>query len=904
MAKTYEISFKLGAQMAGNFAKTMSSAGGALGNLNKQVSDVSKFGQLKNNLVSTQKEYSTLSAEIARMAKNMHASGPPTKAMVKEFELAKVRAGSLKKSIAQQSETLHKHRQALAASGIKTNDLNGSLKRLADQQALTAQAHQRAIDIQKRADAVEQQRIQRLAKMRAEQEKYTASLQKTMAQIEANQSRRADLRGQMIDAAALAVAFSAPIKMAADFEQQMANVGAKGNATKEELALLTKTARELGATTVFSASQAGQGMEYLAMAGFKTNQIVQAMPGMLNLAAAANTDLGRTADIASDILSGFGLQAADMTRVADVLAKTTVSSNTNLEMLGDTMKYVGPVAKAAGMSLEEAAAMAGLLANVGIKSSQAGTTLRSMLLRLSAPTGKAATALKELGVETRDVNGDARNMVEILGDVAKATEDMGSAERLEALKNIFGEEPAAGMAELIAQGGADGITKYLEVIENSAGTAAKIADDMNATVRGRFRELSSATESLAISVGNMLLPAVSAATKIMTKTAQVLDGFTQKFPTLSKVLVIGTAALMALKVALIAGGYAFTFVKGAVLSVTAAIKIARIAWLLNTGAIVANTTTSKAAIVMSKALAAAQWLVNAALRANPIGLVITGIVALIAAGVALYKNWDTVAAFFSGAWKKMKEGAAAAWNSITNFVGSGFSRMKELFLTFHPLGWMMGGFGRLTNFLSQFSLFSSGQKILRSFGNGVKSLISSPVAAFRSLASNINSYLSNFSLYNSGKKILSTLASGIKSAASVPINAVKNVFARVRKYLPFSDAKIGPLSELTASGSAIMKTLGDGMLKAGPESLTGPFSVNAGGIVDGTTSLGDQASRVNSAAGGGGGITVQITQHIAVGNGVGPEVEAQARSGASAGAADMIRQMREALARERRLSYA
>lgn len=835
MAKTYEISFKLGAQMAGNFAKTMSSAGSALGQLNKNISElgrqqngINSVTKLRNEVALSSRAYIQAKQRVADLGRQMSATSEPSKELTRDFEKAKNEVSRTKERLTQKRSELKKLETQLGTTGKSTKDL------IKDQQQMAAAAD----------------------KARAAQ----ASLQKTLGQMEANQSRRDELRGQMLDAAALAAAFAAPIKMAADFEQQMANVGAKGNATKEELAQLTKTARQLGATTSFSASQAGQGMEYLAMAGFKTTQIIEAMPGMLNLAAAANTDLGRTADIASDILSGFGLQAADMSRVADVLAKTTTTSNTNLEMLGDTMKYVGPVAKAAGMSLEEASAMAGLLANVGIKSSQAGTTLRSMLLRLSAPAGKASEVLKQLGVETRDVNGDARNMVEILGDVARATEDMGSAERLEALKNIFGEEPAAGMAELIAQGGADGIAKYLEVIESSSGTAAKIAADINATVKGQFRQLASATESLAISIGNILLPVVGAVTKIMTKTAQVLDSFTQQFPTLSKVLVIGVAGLMALKVAAIAFGYAFTFVKGAVLSVTAALKLARVAWLLNSGAIVANTTTSKAAIVMSKALAAAQWLVNAAMTANPIGLVIAAIVALIAIGVTLYKNWDSIAKFFTGAWSRMRSAAISAWQSISNYVIAGLNRLKQIFQSFNPLSWMRSGFNSLSNFAN------------------------------------------NFSLYNSGKAILRTLGNGIKAAASYPVNAVKNVFAKVRKYLPFSDAKMGPLSELTASGSAIMNTLGDGMRQAGPQSLTDPLQSNASNMVSSAGSMSDRAGRVNASAGGG-GITVQITQHIALGN-AGAEVEAQARSGAAAGAADMIRQMRDALARERRLSYA
>src|SRR5699024_4230767 len=164
---------------------------------------------------------------------------------------------------------------------------------------------------------------------------------------------------------------------------------------------------------------------YLAMAGFDTERIIGAMPGLLGLAAAAGADLGRTSDIASDILSGFGIEAENMGQVSDVLAKAMTTSNTTLETLGETMEYVGPIAREAGMSLEEPAAMAGLLGNVGIKGSEAGTAMRAMLLRLAAPTGAAAKALDGLGVEVLYVEGNVRNMVELMGEMGNDTRQMG-----------------------------------------------------------------------------------------------------------------------------------------------------------------------------------------------------------------------------------------------------------------------------------------------------------------------------------------------------------------------------------------------------------------------------------------------------------------------------------------------
>ena len=173
-------------------------------------------------------------------------------------------------------------------------------------------------------------------------------------------------------AGALLGVFGACVSVAAGFEDQMAKVGAVSRASSEEMAALEKAARDLGATTQFTAVQVGQAEQYLAMAGFSAKENIAALPGVLNLAAATATDLGRAADISSDILSAFGMQAEEMTRVADTLALTCATANVNMELLGDTMKYVAPVARMAGLSLEETAAMAGLLGNVGIKGGNTG----------------------------------------------------------------------------------------------------------------------------------------------------------------------------------------------------------------------------------------------------------------------------------------------------------------------------------------------------------------------------------------------------------------------------------------------------------------------------------------------------------------------------------------------------
>ena len=293
-----------------------------------------------------------------------------------------------------------------------------------------------------------------------------------------------------------------------EFEAQMSRVQALTRLDKNsaELAALRAQARQLGADTMFSATEAAEGQAFLGMAGFDAKQIQAAMPGLLDMAKAGDTDLGRTADIGSNILGGFGLAADEMSRVSDVLTQTMTTSNVTLEMLGETMKYVAPQARAAGASLEEMAAMTGLLGNVGIQSSQAGTALRAMLLRLAAPTGKATKALATLKVQTADAQGNMRGIIDVLADVAKATQGMGSARRMGYLKQIFGEEPASAVAELIDKAGSGGITAYLKTVQESQGAAARTAQTMSDNMRGLRDELSSAWDDVKIGFFDQIAP--------------------------------------------------------------------------------------------------------------------------------------------------------------------------------------------------------------------------------------------------------------------------------------------------------------------------------------------------------------------------------------------------------------
>ena len=876
--------------------------------------------------------------------------------------------------------------------------------------------------------------------------------------------------------------FGACVGVAAGFEDQMAKVGAVSRASSEEMAALEATARELGATTQFTAVQVGQAEQYLAMAGFSAKENIAALPGVLNLAAATATDLGRAADISSDILSAFGLQAEQMTRVADVLALTCATANTNMELLGDTMKYVAPVARMAGLSLEETAAMAGLLGNVGIKGSQAGTTLKAMLNKMAAPTKEAQELFQKLGVTVKDSAGNLRSPVAVLGEMAAGLKNLGTAEQIAAMKTIVGEEAIAGFSELIRKEGIGAIADYARQLEAGGGSAAEMAARMNDTLAGSLRGLGSAWESVQITVGKLFIPAVRGAVDGMTGFLRLLDKaaqnpfgaallkivsavslavvaltglsaaiwfFSSVGPMLAKALAPAKAALLGLGAPVYAviavlgllyaayrtnfGGMAdylhecwnkITLTVRGVLSVFRTLKdgsgeirgelatqikaaglvglvttvsrvvyriqavfkgfskalsnaFARIdvifvpvrlavaelmqalsglfglftgnevtsaassweafgaalgeiaggvleglatgfawlvdgvrlfasvighlidgvsalcGWLLDLGgatneanaaadpfawsnlgkvlgyvlglfvawkaALLAVRGVMVAVSAATKAWAAVQWVLNAAMSANPIGLVVIAIAGLIAAGAWLVQNWDEIAAWWHDLWGGIAAWAGEKWNAIkgtitgvwdsiisgiTGFGASILSGLQGMWDTVKNgvraawegyLSLLSAFWGSILSGLLDFgaAVISGLQSVWGTVGNaagaaweGIVGLVSGTWAAIisglsafgTSLLDGVTAawnavleFFGGLNLFESGAKLLSTFVDGIKSMASSVVESVEGVFTKVREYLPFSDAHVGPLSQLTLSGARMMSTLAEGV---------------------------------------------------------------------------------------------
>ncbi len=809
MAKIYELAFQLDGKLKSTFNKSMLTATGALQNLNKEVSvlnkvqaEIGNFKKLGSQVTETSFQFRNAKADVERLAREIKNTQNPSKALTQDYERAKKKVSELSIKLKGQKEDFRRSADSMKAAGISTKNLSADTAKLAAQIKKATRAQK--------------------------------NLQATRGAIEANRERTSKLRGQLFDATAMAFAVAAPVHIAAGFETVISEVGGVMNATTQEMQALTVEARRLGRETIFSASQAGEGMKFLAMAGFKEKEIIAAMPGMLDLAAAGKLDLAQSADIASNVLSGFNLKAKEANRVSDVLAKTASSSNTNISQLGEAMKYVAPIASTLGVSIEEASAMVGLLGNVGIQGSQAGTTLRSALVKIAKPSKEASEAMKMLGISTADTQGNLRSVPDLLKDIALKTDGMGSAQRTAFLSTLFGQEAVAGMSELMKQSANGALDEYVGQLDRADGAAKKMAERFSSNAMGAMTKFRSAMESISISVGNTLLPTIATLASRAATVVSFISMGADKFPTLTKVVVGLVAGLMALRIITIGTSYAWSLLHGGFLQGKLALQTLQ-------ALLTSSQVKMKLVAIATKAWAGVQWLLNAAMNANPIGLLIMGVTALVAAGVILYKNWDVIAAKFGAFANDIREKCAA----LVSFIKSIPAKILSIF---------------------------------------------------------------NFDLSESGRALIQTFVAGVKSAASAPVEAVKGVLSRVRKLLPFSDAKEGPLSQLTKSGQAIVKTLAQGALSVPQNTLSAPLEATLGrsfsdsmkgSLGTGTTvsvsTMRDRGSHNN--------ITITYSPIIRISTSETQNIQQNVEKAVCSGHDDLLEKIRKMFDNERRLSY-
>lgn len=358
---------------------------------------------------------------------------------------------------------------------------------------------------------------------------WEESNQSTVASTESATSKMAGLMKK--SAAVIGVASVAAAKKTIDvgksFETGMSEVQAISGASGKDLEKLSAKAKQMGATTKFSATESATALKYMAMAGWKTNQMVSGLSGVMNLAAASGEDLGIVSDIVTDSMTAFGLKAKDSGHFADVLAKASSSSNTNVAMMGETFKYVAPLAGSMKYSIEDTATAIGLMANAGIKGSQAGTELRSILTRLVKPPKDAAAALSALGISTTKADGSMKPMRQTMAELREKFSGLTDSQKSQYAAAIAGQEAMSGLLAIVNASDSD-FNKLQKAIDNSSGAAKKQADIMNNNLQGALYDLGSAAEAVGIGIYEDIKTPLTKAVGVGTKQLRILSSKLKK----------------------------------------------------------------------------------------------------------------------------------------------------------------------------------------------------------------------------------------------------------------------------------------------------------------------------------------------------------------------------------------
>ena len=655
--------------------------------------------------------------------------------------------------------------------------------------------------------------------------------------------------GQAIMPASMAVAGlgAAAVKTASDFDTSMSKVAAVSGATGEDLDALRDKAREMGAKTKFSASEAAEAMNYMAMAGWKTGDMLEGIEGIMNLAAASGEDLATTSDIVTDALTAFGLSAQDSGHFADILAAASSNANTNVSMMGETFKYCAPIAGALGFSAEDTAEAIGLMANAGIKSTQAGTALRTIMNNLTGEIKLSGKALGDVTIQTTNADGSMRDLSDILADCRGAFSQLSESEQAAAAEALVGKNAMSGFLALMNAGEGD-ITKLSSAIDHCSDTFVKTVDGaiipmsqaleegidwieeyngvseqmaavMQDNLSGQLTILKSQLQELAISFGEMLMPAIR---KIVSKIQAFIDKLNGMSESQRKavltiglivaalgplLVILGTviskvgAAMQGfvklatgvrkLGVAVKAGsgffgklGAALGGISGPILAVVAviAVLVAAFKHLWDTNEEFRNAITAIWEGIVSKIQALCQGITD---RLNALGFDFGSIIDVLKAlwdGLCQYLAPVFEAAFnvvstvlgavldvitglldvfiglFTGNWSQMWEGIKEIFSGIWNAIVKLFS-------------------GRLESIKTTAStVFNAIKTAASTIWNGIKTTISTVVDGIKSKVTSVfNTVKSTVnSVFNAIKNTATSVWNGIKTAIITPIEAARD----------------------------------------------------------------------------------------------------------------------------------
>lgn len=445
-------------------------------------------------------------------------------------------------------------------------------------------------------------------------------------------------------------------KFGMNFEAQMSKVGAISGASAKDVELLTNKAKEMGRTTKFSATESGQAFEYMAMAGWKTADMMGGIEGIMNLAAASGENLASVSDIVTDAMTAFGMKANEAGRFADVLAAAASNSNTNVGMLGQSFKYVAPLAGSLGYSVEDTAVALGLLANAGIKADTAGTVLRSTLTNMAKPTKEMNIVMEELGLSLTDSEGNMKTLEQVIVDLRQSFSGLTETQKAEKAATLAGKEAMSGLLAIVNASDAD-FQKLTNAIDNSNGKAKEMADTMNNNLKGSFTLLGSAAEGLGIAFYD----------KFSEPLKNAVDAVTEKVSVLTEKLASGELDNV------------LSGIASAIAGIGTAILTLNVIYVIQD---LINVFRGLNAV--TKLGTAIQGAFNLVMSMNPISLVIIAVAGLTAAFITLWNTSEDFRNFWINLWNTIKEVVVTVWNGIIGFftetIPSWIENLKQWFM--------------------------------------------------------------------------------------------------------------------------------------------------------------------------------------------------------------------------------
>lgn len=596
---------------------------------------------------------------------------------------------------------------------------------------------------------------------------------------------------------ALGTASVAVIKVGSDFEAQMSRVQAISGATGKELEELRNQAIQLGADTSFSASEAAQGMENLAAAGFTTSEIMDAMPGLLDLAAAAGEDLAASSDIAASTLRGFGLAASDAAHVADVLAENANRTNSSVAETGEAMKYIAPLARTAGISMEETAAAIGIMANAGIQGSQAGTTLRGALSRLSKPTDDMVGVMEQLGISFYDSEGKMKSLSDQVGMLRTAMQGMTDEQKNNVLVTLYGQESLSGMLALINEGEGS-LTQLTESFRECDGAAQQAATTMQDNLQGAIEQMKGSLETLGIvlydslsePLKNLAQQATESINQLTTAfqengmpglisvggqvISNILLGIAQMLPSLLENTILIIQQIVAslnenMPQLVIAGGQILlTLISGMATLLPTLGEFA-----LNLITQIGNGITENAPKLVPKGIEAVLQFIQGIVSNFP-QIVSTGLDMLVSLAEGIANSLPTLIAEVP---KIINEFCSNIDSLLPKILSAGIQIIIALGKgIIQSIPTIIANAGEIVtailNVITHLNLFSTGANLIKGLGNGIKSIFSSISSIIKNLISKIKNPF-NINWGSIGKNIIKGIANGISSAIGWVVNAAK-----------------------------------------------------------------------------------------------------------------------------------